>query len=84
MKEKKEEFALFVQIVLAVVTFFSALCSVYISEMLLVTHFMITLLLIDMAINNKLFYHHKLMTPIYLTTALFVLFVFVNLVIKLG
>ena len=56
MKEKKEEFALFVQIVLAVVTFFSALCSIYISEMLLVTHLMIVLLLLDMAINNRLFY----------------------------
>lgn len=84
MKEKKEEFALFIQIVLAVVTFFSALLSINISEMLLVTQFMIVLLLFDMAVNNKLFYHHKLMTPIYLLTALFVLFVFINLVIKLG
>ncbi len=83
-KNNKEEVALFIQVVLAVVTFLMAIISIFVPVMLVVTQVFIAILLFDMAYNNHLLYHRPWVTPLYVATGLFVLFVFIGLVIQLG
>lgn len=81
---KKEETALFIQVVLAFVTFFLAIISIFVPDMLVVTQLFIALLLFDMAYNNHLLYHRLWVTPIYIATGIFMLFLFGGLVMQIG
>ena len=83
-KNNKEEVALFIQVVLAVVTFLMAIISIFVPVMLVVTQVFIAILLFDMAYNNHLLYHRLWVTPIYIATGIFMLFLFGGLVMQIG
>lgn len=84
MKEKKEDIAIWIQMILAVITFIVAIASIFIPEFLLVTEVMIALLLFDMAYNNRLLYHYKWVTPIYIMVGVGMVLTLVMTVMHLG
>ncbi len=84
MKEKKEDIAIWIQMILAVITFVVAIVSIFMPEFLLITEGMIALLLFDMAYNNHLLYHYKWVTPIYMIVGVGMVLALVMTVMHLG
>lgn len=81
---KKEELAIWIQTILAVLTFVIAIVSIFIPTFLIVTEGMIAILLFDMAYNNYLLYHFKLATPIYFIVGCMMTGIFIAMVMGLG
>lgn len=84
MKEKKEDLAIWIQMILAVLTFLAAIASIFMPAFLLVTEGMIAILLFDMAYNNHLLYHYQWVTPMYLLVGVGMLLALVMTVMPLG
>lgn len=84
MKEKKADIAIWIQMILAVITFGVAIASIFVPSFLLVTEVMIALLLFDMAYNNHLLYHYKWVTPIYILVGIGMVLTLVMTVMRFG
>lgn len=83
-KNKREELAIFIQVILAFSTFFIAIMSIFVPSFLVVTEGMIAILLFDMAYNNHLLYHTKWVTPIYIIVGCVMMGLFIVMVMNLG